>query len=1136
MKKIFFVFLFICFPFQGFADLEIFLSTEDLNYAKDVWTGENYPDTGSESLKVDMNFSREEFSPEHQRTNWEIKNLTDTLLNDLSIAQQQSMYESLMSFDSGRLAPYIAISISVDSETNISDKQSMGFLLTSFESVFQSCWIDLSSRRAIVRSLIEDIHAGTYSKADELRYDDIRFGDCIIPYPDERRGTTSIADSFESNKLIANTLGWNPLVFPVLEDSVNLFSLSNITLDGTYAWVQSSNLLDLSSNRIEQNETFPKEVWKEKILYVHQNYYKNIFKDSIITGDSTSGYMVGWVSFNWEHPLSILSSESEENRTLSWWEEVEDGIYSKTLIQENTFDVVWGIYVPNQKVWVTRYYAMVYNYDITEPVCPITLFSHENAWNENFILPANPWFSAVKYGYFVCSDDESGCFCDSDSVWCFMRDDTILSLPQAIPHSGTFQSSFTNRVWLTTVCSSPVENEIYYDTISPDVRITLPWVPESSLEREYVNNAGVRFDGEEISDKRYYHIKNVMSFVADENLNLQLEIYDSFNSSDTNQWVSWLSSYDISIAKLDGASWVETLQIDDSFTAYNPLGTLSATDSQTIDFSTFSNFEDIVTKVWEYQVVINVYDAAQNHARIIMYFEIIPWDINVVNSTLSIVERDNKYADNNDYYQYSLLLKDKYFNPIAWRDISNVLQSCVWITNCWELKLDMSWPSPSWSQALDIFDIDSVSDINGEINFSVRSKAPWLFTESFEVSTTSPNESVRFTLQNNSFLAPYVGTLQTRVSWNWESDVLLIDELAEYRIQIEDLSSMWNIWSYSDFSSQIRARHPDTLFTLTTPITPLWDSIYFSGIFSSSLSESENHKTLLEITDGTNSAVIISYSLWWNTVSYRLSGDTVTQQILDLSNSWELTNPVKIIWNLQWVGNTHNISERQNSTDLDTYVFRNTIRKNIWKIHTRQNNTVVWGVKYIDKTTDFNKNYTLEANPNFETLIVRNGNILISSDFNISKKNVGIISYIDGGYNKETGFDSIGNIYVESDVSSINAIMYADGWIISTVSWNPVSWDKGDRNNILKNQLSIFGSLFTRNTLAWAIELSWNYLLPGWELTSQESLATQYDLYYMRRWNETCVMDAYWFCDIQEYMLIEYDPRVNTDPPTFFSE
>jgi len=45
MKKIFFVLLFICFPFQGFADLDIFLSDQNLSYGEDVWTSDSTPDS-----------------------------------------------------------------------------------------------------------------------------------------------------------------------------------------------------------------------------------------------------------------------------------------------------------------------------------------------------------------------------------------------------------------------------------------------------------------------------------------------------------------------------------------------------------------------------------------------------------------------------------------------------------------------------------------------------------------------------------------------------------------------------------------------------------------------------------------------------------------------------------------------------------------------------------------------------------------------------------------------------------------------------------------------------------------------------------------------------------------------------------
>jgi hypothetical protein len=51
-----------------------------------------------------------------------------------------------------------------------------------------------------------DIHSDTYGDVDVLEYSDIRFGDCIIPFPDASRGDSIINDSFPSNKLIAESL------------------------------------------------------------------------------------------------------------------------------------------------------------------------------------------------------------------------------------------------------------------------------------------------------------------------------------------------------------------------------------------------------------------------------------------------------------------------------------------------------------------------------------------------------------------------------------------------------------------------------------------------------------------------------------------------------------------------------------------------------------------------------------------------------------------------------------------------------------------------------------------------------------------------------------------------------------------
>ena len=63
---------------------------------------------------------------------------------------------------------------------------------------------------------------------------------------------------------------------------------------------------------------------------------------------------------------------------------------------------------------------------------------------------------------------------------------------------------------------------------------------------------------------------------------------------------------------------------------------------------------------------------------------------------------------------------------------------------------------------------------------------------------------------------------------------------------------------------------------------------------------------------------------------------------MTLSDTRELQNPVKILGNLQAVGNTQNLPERQNFTNIDSSAVRAALRKNI-EAHNknRQHNTIV---------------------------------------------------------------------------------------------------------------------------------------------------------------------------------------------------
>lgn len=188
---------------------------------------------------------------------------------------------------------------------------------------------------------------------------------------------------------------------------MDLVFLSGAALRASYTEIQQQELLELDSTRIEATRNFQKEAGKNKILFVHQNHRVNIFADSLISGNTTTGYSISARRFNTQHPLYIRGNDPEEKRVLSGWKQIQEGIYAKTIIQENSFETIGSVAQPKQTVGASTFYAIIYNYDITPALCELPLFSHDGLGNENFVLPESPWFHSSKYGSFVCGDDES---------------------------------------------------------------------------------------------------------------------------------------------------------------------------------------------------------------------------------------------------------------------------------------------------------------------------------------------------------------------------------------------------------------------------------------------------------------------------------------------------------------------------------------------------------------------------------------------------------------------------------------------------------------------------------------------------------------------------------------------------------
>lgn len=90
-----------------------------------------------------------------------------------------------------------------------------------------------------------------------------------------------------------------------------------------------------------------------------------------------------------------------------------------------------------------------------------------------------------------------------------------------------------------------------------------------------------------------------------------------------------------------------------------------------------------------------------------------------------------------------------------------------------------------------------------------------------------------------------------------------------------------------------------------------------------------------------------------------------------------------------------------------------------------------------------------------------------------------------------------GNIIIDSGVTDIHAIMYADRSLLSSVGWSIADGNTFDSD--LANQLYIRGSLFSENTIWWAINSP--YTCPFFEdNTCDEVIAKKYDLSFLRRY------------------------------------
>lgn len=277
---------------------------------------------------------------------------------------------------------------------------------------------------------------------------------------------------------------------------------------------------------------------------------------------------------------------------------------------------------------------------------------------------------------------------------------------------------------------------------------------------------------------------------------------------------------------------------------------------------------------------------------------------------------------------------------------------------------------------------------------------------------------------------------------------------------------------------------------------------------------------------------IISYNLNWKLVKYYLSKN----------ESWNNNTEIKIdngnfIWvNIFWVkqinsdSRTNITSQWNNFSNLSESKMRSEIKKSAYNyIKPMTNNQVVNKVKYINW-----EDITISWNiTDYETLVVENWNIIINWDLWWNSKPLWIIVLKDN-YKVQNGYSDKWNIYIKPNVRNVNAVIYADWWLISVdTSWNLYTSDSTTRTNELNNSLTIKWSMFTRNTVWWAILFNWSYLLPWWIETTDFDKAMIYDLNYLRTW-KVCTTNDLVCPKYTSTFNIYYDPKIQTNPPKLF--
>lgn len=298
----------------------------------------------------------------------------------------------------------------------------------------------------------------------------------------------------------------------------------------------------------------------------------------------------------------------------------------------------------------------------------------------------------------------------------------------------------------------------------------------------------------------------------------------------------------------------------------------------------------------------------------------------------------------------------------------------------------------------------------------------------------------------------------------------------------------------------------------------------------------------------------------------RIDGVTSSQNYREIDN--EFANDVRVIWDvtkssLRWeiLQNVYGVVRNAPINNQNLSLSAQLLSGNVWASNSGwkvlQNGTVLYYGGLDGEIVTINSNWTVDTNIEWKkTLVVEGGNIYIRWNIRNTDNDTAMLWLIAISKENDAWETVGGNIYIHPSVTDIHANIYADR---SVISYDNIHWEWFIPTNNLRNQLYVYGSIFSENTIGWASDI--NALVCPFYIKDvcSETVAKKYDFNYLRTyilvsqvisWQITSIMEpsnggaeSYMWdnsnsnSDVQKRrypFIIEYNPEIQNSPPPFF--